>query len=158
MKIYVDASCQVTQCYKRRNEKLFPGTVVGFVNETKTIKNSVFIPREGIKKIIDSDIQIKNRECKVHCSLIFFCIEPFLKQIKEMIICPDFPKAMLSRELFNLFPNLKNIIFGKDGSRRSPADNYVNHIHKHPKEANTIVNPKQILEKIGKGLHKGKIS
>lgn len=162
MKVYVDVSCQVTQCYKRRNKKLFPGTVMGFVDKDKTTKYSTFLSRNEIKYLIDfySPSNITNLECKIHCCLIFLCLEPFINQIKEAIICPDFPKAKLSRELFYLFPKLKNIKirFGRDGRRRSPADNYVNHVHKNPKEANRTLNKQEIIDKISKGLHKGKIS
>jgi hypothetical protein len=133
--VSIDVSSQVSQAYKRANEKNFPGTAIGLVSEDKKYKNSVFMPKEEIIKFVDviSKDDKKVAFCKIHSCLIYLCLE-------------NFRVSTLQNILFGLFPKLKKIKRRWDGGRgnKSIADSYANHIRKNPTQANRIVTAEDI--------------
>lgn len=148
MEVDIDVSSQVSQSYKRTNEKNFPGTAIGMVSKDKKYKYSVFMPKEEIKLFVDTISKDKKKTafCKIHSCLIYLGLEDNLKYINKINYCRDFRVSTLQNVLFNLFPKLKKIKRNWNGGKgnKSIADSYANHIRKNPTQANKIISAQDI--------------
>ncbi len=149
LEVFLDISLQVSQLLKAGTFKRHEGCSMGLVSLDKQTKYSCFLSGEELKKIVkhyERSFPLKTIFVKIHCFMIYLCLEPFLDKISKINLCKDFSPPVLTKELYSLFPNLKNYPVNWNGGKgnKSLADKYANKIRKYPEFASQ----KLTLEKI----------
>lgn len=152
IKVYLDVSLQVSQLVKTGISQRNEGCSMGLVSLDKETKYSTFLYREELDRIIkyyqNKDIPLKTIYVKIHCFMIYLCLEPVLEKIEEISLCKDFNPTILTRELYLLFPRLRgyNINWNGGKGKKSPADKYANKIRKYPEFASQILTLERIKD------------
>lgn len=144
MIVNIDISLQISQLNKTGNKKRNKGCAMGMVSLNKEIKHSVFLSKKELDKIIkyyEKKIPLKTLYVKIHSIMIFYCLKPYLNEIKKINICKDFKPTILSRELYSMFPILRNYKIKWNGGKKdkSIADKYANKVRKHPEFASQLL-------------------
>ena len=151
MNVNLDISLQISQLHRRGNIKKYKGCALGLVTDDKKIKNSVYLSKTELKKIIqfyEYKFPLKTIYLKVHCIMIYLCLEPYLPKISIIRLCRDFKPTILTRELYQNFPILRNYAIKWVGGRKDKciADGYANKVRKYPEYANNILTLEKINE------------
>ncbi len=142
MEANIDISLQISQLNKTGNKKRHKGSSMAMVSSDKKTKYSVFLPSTKIEAIVkyylDKGIPLKTAYVRIHSIMIYLCVEKYLKEIKSIKICADFKPTVLTRELYDLFPELKSYRIKWVGGRgnKSSADKYANKVRRYPEFAN----------------------
>jgi len=133
----IDISLQISQLNKTGNKKRHKGCAMGMVSSDKETKYSVFLSKKELDKIIkyyNEKFPPKTIYVRIHSIMIFYCLKPHLDKITRINLCKDFKPTILTKELYQMFPILKNYKIKWDGGKgdKSIADKYANKVRKHP--------------------------
>mgnify|MGYP004006409359 FL=1 len=81
MNINIDISLQISQLHKRGNSKKYKGCAMGLVSDDKKIKNSVYLSKKEVEKIIkyyQDKFTLKETYIKIHSIMVYLCLEKYL--------------------------------------------------------------------------------